>query len=515
MTKGFGKPLRRDRTSATAATQATEMLDLGLVLHRQGRLVEAIVRYRQALNFRSDYAEAYYALGIAFQTQGSYEEAETNFRAAAQLKPADVEIHFALGSVLQQAGEIEAAKSAYGRALAIDPEHAKTYRNLGLLAKEQGQFPEATAHLRNALLIAPDFLEACLDLAEVERDQDHLSEALQLLKRAILIKPDCAEAYFELARIHHEQNHLAEAISNYRTVLVFRPDLPEVHANLANALQSLGRSAEAEISFRKTLALKPDFAEIHCGLGHALRDQDKLSEAAESYQNALALRPNYPEAMHFLAVVTGENPEFTDPDYVVALFDTYADQFDEHLVEDLAYNIPRELTAALQEIRSDLKDLTILDLGCGTGLCGPLLKPFAKTLTGVDLSAKMLVRAEERQVYDHCIQSEIVAFLKMQAQSSDLIVAADVLPYIGNLEPLFAASFDALRSEGLFAFSVEEGVENYALKAPSGRFFHAPAYVRTQANQSGFVEVLARETVVRTEDGEPSAGWLFIFRRPT
>jgi predicted TPR repeat methyltransferase len=515
MTKGFGKPLRRDRKSATAATQAAEMLDLGLVLHRQGHLVEAIVRYRQALDFRSDYAEAYYALGIAFQTQGSYQEAETNFRAAAQIKPADVEIHFALGSVLQQAGEVEAAKLIYGHALAIDPEHAKTYRNLGLLEKEQGQLPEATAHLRNALLIAPSFLEACLDLAEVERDQDNFSEALQLLKRAILIKPDCAEAYFELARIHHEQNQLAEAISNYRTVLVFRPDLPEVHANLANALQSLGRSAEAEISFRKTLALKPDFAEIHCGLGHALRDQNKFSEASKSYQNALALRPNYPEAKHFLAVVTGENPEFTNPDYIVALFDTYADQFDKHLVEDLAYDIPCELIAALQEIRSDFKDLVVLDLGCGTGLCGPLLKPLAKTLIGVDLSAKMLVRAEERQVYDQCIQAEIVAFLKTQPASSDLIVAADIFPYIGNLEPFFVASFAALHPEGLLMFSIEEGVEDYALKAPSGRFFHSPIYIRTQSALAGFTEVLARETVVRTENGEPSAGWLFILRRPT
>ncbi|MBC7883177.1 MAG: tetratricopeptide repeat protein, partial [Anaerolineae bacterium] len=296
--------------------------------------------------------------------------------------------------------------------------------------------------------------------------------------------------------------------------LVFRPDLPEVHANLANALQSLGRSAEAEKSFRQALAIKSDFAEMHCGLGHALRDQDKFSQAAESYQNALALRPDYPEAKHFLAVVSGENREYTDPDYIVALFDTYADQFDEHLVEDLAYDIPRELTAAIQEVRSDLKDLVILDLGCGTGLSGPFLKPFAKTLIGVDLSAKMLARAEERQVYDQCLQSEIVAFLSTQPQSSDLIIAADVLPYIGNLEPLFSTSLAALRLEGLLAFSIEEGVEDYALKAPSGRFFHSPTYVRTQSAMAGFTEVLARETVVRTENGEPSAGWIFILRRP-
>ncbi len=514
MTKGFGKPLRRDRKSATAVAQAAEMLDLGIVLHRQGRLVEAILRYRQALDFHADYAEAYFALGIAFQTQGSFQEAETNFRAAAKLKPADVEIHFALGSVLQQAGEIEAAKSAYERALAIDPEHAKTYRNLGLLEKEQGHLPQAEAHLRNALLISPDFIEACLDLAEVQRDQGHFAEAIQLLKRAILIKPDCAEAYFELARIQHEQNYLAEAISNYRTVLVFRPDLPEVHANLANALQSLGRSAEAEKSFRQALAIQSDFAEMHCGLGHALRDQERFSEAAESYQNALVFRPGYPEAKHFLAVVSGENPEYTDPDYVIALFDTYADQFDAHLVEDLAYDIPRELTAALQEVRSDLKDLVVLDLGCGTGLCGPLLKPFAKTLIGVDLSARMLVQAESRQVYGQCIQSDIVAFLKTQSQASDLIVVADVLPYIGNLESLFAASFAALRPGGLLTFSIEEGVEDYALKAPSGRFFHSPTYVRAQSFLAGFTEVLARETVVRTENGEPSAGWIFILSRP-
>lgn len=514
MTKGFGKPLRRDRKSATAVAQAAEMLELGLVLHRQGRLVEAILRYRQALDFHADYPEAYFALGIAFQTQGNFQEAETNFRVAAKFKPADVEIHFALGSVLQQAGETEAAKFAYERALAIDPEHGKTYRNLGLLEKELGHLPQAEAYLRNALLMAPNFLEACLDLAEVRRDQGHFAEAIQLLKRAILIKPDCAEAYFELARIQHEQNRLAEAVSNYRTVLVFRPDLSEVHANLANALQSLGRSSEAEKSFRQALEIKPDFAEMYCGLGHALRDQNKFSEAAKSYQNALEFRSTYPEAKHFLAVVSGANPEYTDPDYVIALFDTYADQFDEHLIEDLAYDIPRELTAALQEVRSDLKDLVVLDLGCGTGLCGPLLRSFAKTLIGIDLSTRMLVQAAARQVYDQCIQSDMVAFLDTQSQSSDLIIAADVLPYIGNLEPLFSTSFAALRPEGLLTFSIEEGVEDYALKAPSGRFFHSPTYVRTQSAMAGFTEILARETVVRTENGEPSAGWIFILRRP-
>src|SRR5207248_233908 len=77
--------------------------------------------------------------------------------------------------------------------------------------------------------------------------------------------------------------------------------------------------------------------------------------------------------------------------------------------------------------------LDVLDLGCGTGLCGALLRRWARTLVGVDLSPGMLEKARERGCYDRLEQGDLVAVMRtMPARSFDLIVATDVLIYIGD-----------------------------------------------------------------------------------
>ena len=53
------------------------------------------------------------------------------------------------------------------------------------------------------------------------------------------------------------------------------------------------------------------------------------------------------------------------------------------------------------------KQLDVLDAGCGTGLCGPLLAPYARRLIGVDLSEGMLALAKEKHVYDALIKRRV------------------------------------------------------------------------------------------------------------
>jgi predicted TPR repeat methyltransferase len=68
----------------------------------------------------------------------------------------------------------------------------------------------------------------------------------------------------------------------------------------------------------------------------------------------------------------------------------------------------------------NLGTLDILDLGCGTGLVRSLLRPLARTLTGVDISSNMLKIARQRRVYDKLVCNELIAFLKMHAKTFDL-----------------------------------------------------------------------------------------------
>jgi hypothetical protein len=108
----------------------------------------------------------------------------------------------------------------------------------------------------------------------------------------------------------------------------------------------------------------------------------------------------------------------------------------------------------------------------------------AARLVGVDLSSAMIAKARERGLYDELHQSDLHDFLAGQ-RGLDLMLAADVLIYVGDLSRLFPLVAAALASEGRFAFSTEKGTGDGFRFLPSGHFQHGEAYVRRLAGESG------------------------------
>ncbi|UFP95002.1 tetratricopeptide repeat protein [Gloeobacter morelensis] len=513
MPRGFGKPPRRDNRPSTAMAQAAELLDLGLVLHRQGRLAEAIVRYGQALDFQADYVEAHFALALALQARGEGEEAIHHFQRAIELRSYYTDAHFALGTALQEQQDFEGALGCYQRTLAIEPEYVKAHNNLGAVQRELGDLDGAIASYRRALALESGYVEAHNNLGVALRERGQLEEAALCFKRAFQLQPDFAEAYYNLGLLLHAQQKLAEAIAVYRTALIIKGDLVEARVNLAHALQGMGQGEAAIEEHRRAVELAPALAEAQCGLGNALRDAGRLAEAAECYAEALRLKPDYAEARHYLAAVgAAPTPATTDPEYVAALFDEYAERFDRHLTGELAYRAPELLVGAIQAVTPHSAGLlNVLDLGCGTGLCGPLLRPLAQRLVGMDLSAKMLSKAYARGVYDDLAVGEMTEWLGRHHDAFDLIVAADVFTYVGDLAAVFAAAALTLVPGGVLAFSVEAGEAGYTL-LPNGRYAHALDYVQKQAAAAALVAVSAERAILRTERGRAVEGWIVVLR---
>ncbi len=221
-------------------------------------------------------------------------------------------------------------------------------------------------------------------------------------------------------------------------------------------------------------------------------------------------------ASYLLRALTGDRGLAHAPaDYVAEHFDEFAVGFDAKLVGVLGYDIPQKICAAVAALLPPPESgpsRDILDAGCGTGLCGPLLRPLARKLTGVDLSAKMIELAGQRGCYDRLVQQEITAFLTDSPAGFDLIIAADLVIYMGDLAPLFAAAAKALRPEGIFALSTEAcaGAGFQLLK--SGRFAQSPDYVRDVASQA-FTPCGCIDTTIRLEANRPVPGHIFMFRR--
>ncbi len=201
--------------------------------------------------------------------------------------------------------------------------------------------------------------------------------------------------------------------------------------------------------------------------------------------------------------------------YVETLFDDYAEQFDAHLVGTLGYRAHDTLVKHLAALgRGPFR--STLDLGCGTGLCAPLLKPMTQRLEGVDLSSLMLDKAQALGLYDRLVHADIVDHLQGTDERYDLVTAADVFIYVGDLEPVFAALGRTLEANGLFCFSAEcaadEAVDFELL--PSLRYAHSERYLRALAERHGFDLLQLIRAPIREDQREPIHGmYVYLARR--
>lgn len=284
------------------------------------------------------------------------------------------------------------------------------------------------------------------------------------------------------------------ALYAYRELLVGSPDDLDALSALGALLRRLGRDEE-EIAIRRRIAV----------IAVA-----KLRLAACDQSAALAFE---------LAVAgVGPAPPEMPAGYTAALFDAYAPTFNDNLRNDLHYRAPELLLVGLERALAPGRGagpgtLDICDVGCGTGLLGPLLRPLARRLSGVDRSPRMLEEASALHVYDDLTEADLTATLASRPGAYDVITAADVFVYIGDLGPALAATATALRLGGLLAFTVERASSAGYQLTTTGRYEHAPAFVRDVAAASGLTEVSSDEVVLRVEQARPVAGLVWVLQK--
>jgi len=294
----------------------------------------------------------------------------------------------------------------------------------------------------------------------------------------------------------------------------------EAAAYLQRARDCLDRRefADAESLLRQAIAAAPDSGAAHELLGKLLYRESRNAEAAEVYRAWLETSPNNPIASHLVAATSGgATPPRASDGFVAALFERAAPDFDTTLAK-LGYCVPQRLfESAMAVLDPGVVGIEILDLGCGTGLCGEWFRPLARRLVGVDLSAGMLANARRRGCFDELNCAELTEYLQRCTERFDLITAADVFCYFGDLAAVFAAAARLLRPDGCFIFSVEhlEAAEDSRpiQLLEHGRYAHGTTYIHESLTRAGLLPVKTSKTFLRYERGAPVPG-LVIAARP-
>jgi predicted TPR repeat methyltransferase len=299
--------------------------------------------------------------------------------------------------------------------------------------------------------------------------------------------------------------------------VTINPSYAEAWNNLVSVWDEGGKHEEAMECWGKAILLRPGYAEAHKNLGVALEKKGARAAAIKEWEEALRLRPGWEEPAYYLAAAKAiDAPTPTSPpaDYLAKLFDEYAEKFDEHLLGTLEYRVPDLLLEAVKRSGRERFDL-VMDLGCGTGLCGQKFRALAGKLIGVDLAPRMIEKSRARGIYDELLVGGLAEGLR-ERWDIDLVLGGDVMGYVGELSGVFQAAARTMRQAGYFAFSIEkpteEEGEGFVLRK-TRRFAHSRGYVEQLARENGLEVVEMSEAVLRMDDKKPIEGMICVLRK--
>jgi predicted TPR repeat methyltransferase len=352
------------------------------------------------------------------------------------------------GLILWDQGKPETAAQIFTGAVALVPEDPRIWTDLAGALNASGQLHQAAACMEEALFRDKMQADGWLRLGSIRSALDDAAGAEQALTTALALDPGLMDARLSLGLLFFHSKRFDEAAGHFHTVLHEAAGNAAVQACYGQTLSHLGDFAGAAASLNLSIALEPDNRVVALKLAQVQFIADLIAgplDAAQATCRAnplltpaeiatierqafhllgafghtdaalrlgtarLAAAPDDAECAYVLAVLRGEALQRAPDAYVTSFFDKFAADFDKQLVNVLHYTAFQRLAALVELHATNLN--RILDLGCGTGLAGPLLAKPGRHLTGLDLSPGMLDKARARGCYNALIAAEACAYL--------------------------------------------------------------------------------------------------------
>jgi predicted TPR repeat methyltransferase len=445
-------------------------------------------RFLAQINEPPRRAPMHFWLGVIERRAGALARSAQQFELALAINRRDPQWLFQAGVTYFQLNDPTRAEPLYREALTIEPRMPLVQYNLGVLLQQKRDWPGARAAFEAALALQPQFAEAWTNLGntllEAVPGESGREQAERCYQNALSVNPTLANAHHGIGLLHAQRQNRQAARQSFTAAVTSNPSLLDAWMDLAECEFLDGNREAAQAAVERVLAQDPDHA----------------------------------SAKFKLAQYRGDQPDAAPTQMVERLYAGMAATFDEHLTGRLGYRIPALLMTELRDWLSDFpsthdgRKAHVLDLGCGTGLFGVEVRPFAERLAGVDLSAAMLQRARDRGLYDQLFESDLLAHLSVTPDRFDLIAATDVFIYQGTLDDLFAQIATHLNEGARFAFSTETpaGMTLDFQLLPTGRYAHAAHYIERLAADNHLALERRIDTTIRAEGGVPLAGHVFI-----
>jgi predicted TPR repeat methyltransferase/predicted negative regulator of RcsB-dependent stress response len=529
----------------TYSTCASGHHFLGVLYAQQHQWDDAINTLQQAITIEPNNPYFHNSLGNAYKGNKDFACAKEHYQTAILHQPSYASAYNNLGTIAQQHNDIDQAKSYYGQAIHHDPHYPEPHYNLALCAIAQQQWDQAAKLCATTIKLNPDHPKAHLQLGSVCLQQQNSKQAKCHFEQQLAFDPNCTMSQFNLGLIAVESADHSLAVSHFEAAIAIQPDHIEANFNAAACYMHMGhytkalphylfilqkhedieaiynigiiylaqdRHQQAIAYFEQVLAKDSQHLAGRVNLANALLKHNDHKRAIEQYEILLQQCPNNEQFKFTLAGLKQKNIPATPPNtFVSELFNAYAPHYDTHLSQHLHYDAPQQLCQAyINEALPEKASLRVLDLGCGTGLCGQIFKPYAQEIIGIDLATDMISIAATKGIYNALHVMSITDALK-QFGPFDLILAADVFPYVGQLDHVLSAIKSALSPNGHVAFTCEKSTQTKTFDLQKTlRYSHHRQYINDMLTQAKLEVRTFENCILRQQNGKPLNGHLII-----
>lgn len=314
--------------------------NFGAALMQSGQVDEAVTEFQRSLDLRPEAPKTLDNLGLALMRKGEFAKAVAPLQRAAALQPNDADTHDHLGQALVQTGRVDEGLRALQQAIELEPGSAEAHDDFGVALMQAGKFAEAVASLRRASELEPDSTETLNNLGVALMRAGHVADAIVPLQRAVALKPESPEAGDNLAQALMQSGRFQDAVEAFEQAAKLRPDSADALNSLGIALMQAGRFAEAVSTLRRVTDKEPNSPQAWGNLGIAFSQMQQMSDAASAFRHAADLQPDSPQALAALAWLEAtEHDAPLNPEHAIRLASRAAEltgQHDAHVLDVLA-----------------------------------------------------------------------------------------------------------------------------------------------------------------------------------
>lgn len=414
-----------------------------------------------------------------------YADAETLYKKILRNDKSHLNANYMLGTLYAEQNKLDGALKYLNVAEKIDPISPFIQNNLGNAYRLHQQYELAINHYRKALAVKPDLTEAYNNLGNAYKLTGNTEQAAAMYQQAIASNPGFIDAHFNFGNLYWDIDDFENAYPYYAHVLMLNPDHAKSHDKLGTYYLKTGEVDKARAHFETYLGL--DINDT-CGVKIKIAYLDNIDN-----NNTETLPAKIPEQ---LVRETYEKKAFT-----------WDKNINRPKMEFLG---PTHIKSSFDKYHTESQDLVILDIGCGTGLCGEFLQEHAYELVGVDLSQHMLSHAQQKNIYTSLEKSDIVDYLTSSNTLFDVIVGSGILIFYGDLMPLLTAARQRLRPQGHFIFTLYKSENQQIEVRENMHFAHSIDYLQNIIQQTGFKLESLSEIIHEYDHGKAQPGLIVV-----